>query len=238
MTMNDPGIYTPGIPAQDQDTPPADANAKDKAQQAAGTAADEAKHVAGTAQAEVRQVAQEAKSQVHGLLDEATGQVDDQAKTQRDRLVGMLSSLGDDLERMGSQGEGGLAADLATEAAERVHSISSHLDGREPRDLLDDVRSFARRRPGTFLVGALAAGVVAGRFTRGAKDANDGGSTSPGTATSVPTHAPPYDGGLATPATPTYDAGTAPVTPTYDAGVTAPTQSFDPPDLGVRGDGS
>ena len=48
--------------------------------------------------------------------------------------------------------------------------MGNRLDGREPSQILDDVRAFARRRPGAFLLGALAAGVVAGRITRGAKE--------------------------------------------------------------------
>ena len=186
MSTNPPGGIDPGFsspaPSDSSST-----DAKEKAQQAAGTAADEAKSVAGTAQSEAGQVAQEAKSQVHGLLDQAAGQADDQARTQRDRLVGTLGSLGDDLKGMSAQGGDGLAADLTREVADRVHGLSSHLDGREPRELLDDVRDFARRRPGTFLLGALAAGVVVGRLTRGAKDADSG---SHGSTTSIPAEQP------------------------------------------------
>jgi hypothetical protein len=69
---------------------------------------------------------------------------------------------------------------VAREAADRARGLSSRLEGREPRELLDDVRGFAQRKPGTFLLGALAAGVVAGRLTRGAKAAQ---SSSSGTAT-------------------------------------------------------
>ena len=70
---------------------------------------------------------------------------------------------------MASQGgTSGLAAEVARQAAERARSFSSSIDGREPAELLDDLRGFARRRPGLFLLGALAAGVVAGRLARGA----------------------------------------------------------------------
>lgn len=162
-----------------------------RAQQAAGTAADESKHVAGVARDEAKKVANEAQSQVSHLLNQATSQVEDQSRTQRDRLVETLRSVGDDLDKMATQGEGGIAADLAREGASRARSFSSMLDGREPRDLLDDVRSYARRKPGAFLLGALAAGVVAGRLTRGAKDAREGdsGTSQPvgyGTAAGTP----------------------------------------------------
>jgi hypothetical protein len=152
------------------------ASAKDHAQQAAGTAADESKHVAGVARDEAQKVASEAKSQVGNLVSEATSQVAEQTRTQRDRVVETLRTFGDDLDKMATQSDGGMAADLAREGASRARTLSSRLDGREPNDLLDEVRSFARRRPGTFLLGALAAGVVAGRLTRGAKDGSGGGS--------------------------------------------------------------
>lgn len=161
--------------------------AKEQAKQTAGTAADESKHVAGVAQGEAQKVASEAKSQVHSLVGQATSQVEDQSRTQRDRLVGTLRSFGDDLEKMASQGDDGPATGLARDAADRVRSLSTHLDGREPRELLDDVRDYARRKPGTFLLGALAAGVVAGRLTRGAKDAQSS-SSSGGSQSGVPAY--------------------------------------------------
>ena len=65
----------------------------------------------------------------------------------------------------------GLAAGVAAEVADRARSLSRQLDQREPSEILDDVRRFARQRPGTFLLGALAAGVVVGRLLRGTKDA-------------------------------------------------------------------
>jgi hypothetical protein len=44
--------------------------------------------------------------------------------------------------------------------------VRSYLEG--GANPMDDVRTFARRRPGTFLLVAAAAGVLAGRATRGA----------------------------------------------------------------------
>jgi hypothetical protein len=159
-------------------------SAQEKAQQTASTAADEGKKVAGTAKEEAQNVAAEAKTQARSLLSEATSQVSDQSRTQRDRLVGTLHGVSQDLDRMADQSEGsGVAADLVRQVSQRARTLGDHLDGREPSDLLDDVRQFARRRPGTFLLGALAAGVVAGRVARGAKAAKDG---STGTASFPP----------------------------------------------------
>ena len=73
---------------------------------------------------------------------------------------------------------GGMASDAAREVANRARSFSEQLDGREPTELLDDLRSFARRRPGMFLAGSVIAGVVVGRILRGTRDAAQGSATS------------------------------------------------------------
>lgn len=191
--------------------------AKDQAQQAAGTAADESKHVAGVARDEAQKVASEARSQVSSLMNEATSQVADQTRTQRDRVVETLRTFGDDLDKMATQTDGGMAADLAREGASRARTLSSRLDGREPSDLLDEVRSFARRRPGTFLLGALAAGVVAGRLTRAAKDGTTAaGAGGPRLATE------PVGHGTAA-GTPVAGTGAPLSEPVYPSGADRPT---------------
>jgi hypothetical protein len=151
-----------------------DTSTTERAQQAASTAADESKHVAGVAASEAKGVAGEAVQHARGVVGDAVTQVrdqlDDQGRQQKDRLAGTLSTFGDDLGRMAESGSG-MAADVAQEVAQRVQSFSRHIDGHEPAELLEDVRRFARQRPGTFLLGSLAAGVVVGRLLRGTKDA-------------------------------------------------------------------
>jgi hypothetical protein len=202
-------------------------SAQEKAQNTAATAADESRQVAGTAKQEAQNVAAEAKAQVGGVLDDATRQVAEQSRAQRDRLVGTLHSFSHDLEQMSSQTDGsGLAADLVRQASERARSLGDHMDGREPTELLDDVRAFARRRPGTFLLGALAAGVVAGRLTRGAKAAKDG-SASSASSTGLPATGAPVPPTAYAPVSPVPAPVPAPVpgsaAPTYSApGVATP----------------
>lgn len=135
-----------------------------------GSTTDQAKHAASVASDEAKQVASDVRDQARGLLDETKNQVQDQSRTQRDRLVDTLRTFGDDLDGM-AQDRDGLASGAAREVAQRVRTISERLDGREPSELLDDLRSFARRRPGMFLAGALVSGVVVGRLLRGGRDA-------------------------------------------------------------------
>lgn len=154
---------------------------KDQAEQAATTATAEGKRVAGVAGDEAHKVIDETRQQAQALMDEAVSQLADQSRTQRDRLVETLGTLGTDLDRMAGQADSGLASELVRNAAQRVQTASRRIEGREPAELLDDVRDFARRRPGVFLLGALAAGVVAGRVARGAQKAQ---SSSPSSSSS------------------------------------------------------
>jgi vacuolar-type H+-ATPase subunit H len=138
----------------------------------AGAAADEGKHVAGVAAEEAGSVVADARDQARQLLDETMQQVNEHGSEQRDRLVELLRSLSSDLHQMAESSQSsGVAHSLVRQGAERADELSSRLDGHELTDLVAEVRSFARRRPGAFLLGALAAGVVSGRFARGAKAA-------------------------------------------------------------------
>ncbi|WP_101523145.1 hypothetical protein [Nocardioides houyundeii] len=145
---------------------------------AAGTAKDEASRLAGTTKDEVRSVAEEAKTQARNVMGDARTMVDEQSRTGRDRLVETARTFGQDLEEMADNGPGGMAGDLARQVAGKARELGDRLDGREPSEILEDVRSFARERPGTFLLGALAAGLVFGRVARGAKDASGSDSGS------------------------------------------------------------
>jgi hypothetical protein len=129
--------------------------------------------LAGTAADQGRTVLHEGTAQARHLGRELGHQADEQTRVQKDKAVSGLRSLGDELSGMASgSGQPGLASDLAQTAATTAHDLAGWLDQRDPGRLLDEVRTMARRRPGTFLLGALAAGVVAGRLTRGTVDAN------------------------------------------------------------------
>jgi len=170
---------------QTSGSPSGATGAREKAQDVAGAAANEGRHVVGTAREEAGQVAGEARHQARELFSQVGTQIEEQSREQQQRLAGTVRTFSDDLSDMASD-RSGLATDLTRQAADRARSLATQLEDREPRDLLEEVRGFARRRPGTFLLGALAAGLVAGRFTRAAQAATQeddqpisGGSTLP-----------------------------------------------------------
>ena len=154
-------------------------DAKERAQQAAGTAKEEGAHVAETAKDEAQQVVGEAKEKAADLLSDARSQLDQQSRTQLQALADKLEQLSGEVDSMveGSDVQGQIT-ELARQLSDKTRALSSHLSSREPSDLLEDVRGFARQRPGTFLLGAAAAGILAGRLTRGAKKAHDADSGS------------------------------------------------------------
>jgi len=200
--------------------------AKEQAASVAGTASDKAGQVAGTAKEQAQEVITEATSQVKNLAGELKSQVDEQAGTQRDRIVEQLRSISDDLTQMVQGGEptSGVAAELVGQLNDRVQGAVSFLDGKEPADILSALQGYARRKPGTFLLGSAIAGLLAGRLTRGVREANSD-SSSDGSDRRLTTG---YEASYTTPAYAEIPSSTYPTTvssaggfatgTTYDAG--------------------
>lgn len=142
------------------------ANVKDTALSAGGSVASTAKDQAAT-------VVSEAATQARGLFDQVRGEVSGQATGQLQRVAASLQSMSKELGTMASKSEqSGPVTDLAHEASRRGGEIAHWLENHEPSDVLEEVKSFARRRPVAFLAISFAAGIVAGRITRGAVAAN------------------------------------------------------------------
>lgn len=160
--------------------------AKQEAAGVASTAKDAAGGVVDTAKGEAANVAQEVKLNARQLLTQTKGELTDQAATQQQRVAEGLRSISDELSTMaGASNNGGVAADLVQQAADRSSSVAQWLENRDPGSLLNEVKSFARRRPGAFLLLAAGAGVLAGRLGRGMAD-NASAESTGATATSAP----------------------------------------------------
>jgi len=165
--------------------------AKDQASQLGQSAAESAQHVTEVAKDQASTVAGEAGRQAKDLLRQAQSELADQAGAQQQKVASGLRSIGDELHSMsGHDGDKGVATDLAKQAAGKAHDIAGWLDDREPGQLLSEVRSFARERPGAFLAIALGAGLVSARLARGVAGANSDDDSSSDT-TKPPTMAAP-----------------------------------------------
>lgn len=179
------------------DTSKTDA-AKGEATEVTRHAAGAAQDVAETAKAEAANVAAEVKTNAKDLLYQAKTDLTDQAGTQQQKVAEGLRSISTELHTMArSSDQPGVASDLVRQAAERSSAVASWLDGRDPGSLLDEVKSFARQRPGTFLLLAAGAGVLAGRLSR---SLSAGAPDSAGTASARVTRV--RDTGMAVPPPP------------------------------------
>ncbi|ABS02298.1 F0F1-type ATP synthase membrane subunit b/b' [Kineococcus radiotolerans] len=148
--------------------------AKEQASAVAGTAKEQASAVAGTAVDQAGNVLAEAKDQAVDLFADLRRQLSEQSDAVRDRIAEFLTGAGSELADMAGAGGGsGYATQVVRQVGDRASSWGSHLTNHDSADLLEQTRSFARRKPGTFLLGALLTGVVAGRLTRGAKAHHD-----------------------------------------------------------------
>jgi hypothetical protein len=182
--------------------------AKEEASNLKDTAVDAGKGVASTAKDQAVNVASEAKYQAKSLLSTATSEVQNQASTQQGRLASTLRGYADELQGIGQgSAPSGVMGDLIQQAAAKGSQIAQWLEDREPGDVLEELRRYARRRPVMFLALCGLAGVVAGRITRGAVAANTS-VDSPS-----PARAADYD----------YSTTTAPTTGTVGYEQAAPT---------------
>lgn len=163
--------------------------AQAKAGQVAGEAQAKAGQVAGEAQTHVKEVAGEAQAHAKDLFSQARSEVYDTAGQQQQYLAKSLHGLGDEFGAMVSGSResdvnSGTATRIGEMASERISEFADWLERREPSDVLDEVTRYARRNPGTFMIGAAVIGLVAGRITRSLtddkRDDNSGDDNSSG----------------------------------------------------------
>jgi hypothetical protein len=140
---------------------------KEQGSQTAQHAGQAGRQVAQKATEQGKQVAAEAGHQARGVMDQAQSQLMQQAGEQQQRASSGLRSLGDQLRSAAEGGQPGPANDLIRQASGRIDQLADWLEHREPGQVIDEVRDFARRRPGAFLGGAALAGLLTGRLGHG-----------------------------------------------------------------------
>jgi hypothetical protein len=153
---------------------------KDQAADLGQNAVQAGKHAADTAKEQASAVTAEAARQGKDLARQAQSELAAQASQQQQRLAGSLHALGNELASMASRSENpGVATDLVHQAAGTTRHVASWLEDREPGQLLEDVKTFARQRPGLFIALAAGVGVAAGRLTRGLADGGSDDAPAP-----------------------------------------------------------
>lgn len=165
-------------------TPPVDTGSS--MQGGGGQATEQAKQ-------QSQQLAQQALRQASELANRGTEQAKSQLASQKhnvsQRLTPVQSALRETGHQLKNQGQEPVAG-YAEQAADQVERFSTYLRETDVDEIIDEVRSVARRRPGLFLGSAAAMGFFATRFLKSssgeATSAGDGYSVTP-TATSTAT---------------------------------------------------
>ena len=133
------------------------------------------------AKQQTQQIARQARQQASQLANRGSEQVKSQLANQKhqaaQRMTPLQTALRETAHQLRSQGQDPIAqyADRATDQLER---LSGYLRETDVDEIIDEVRSFARGRPGLFLGGAAALGFLATRFLKSSsqEEQEDGGS--------------------------------------------------------------
>jgi hypothetical protein len=164
------------------------------------TVKDSASTVAGAAGEEARAVARDAGAHAREVVGETKEQLRRQASEQTDRLSTSLRQMSDQIRGMGEgrAAPSGMVSDLTRQLADVTGNVAGRLESGGLDGALDEVKRFARRRPGVFLMAAAGTGFLVGRLLKAAdtgsmidaaKDAMspDNGSRPSGEAAFAPT---------------------------------------------------
>jgi hypothetical protein len=154
--------------------------AQQKATEVGHEAAQAGRQVAQQAASQGKQVAAESGRQARDLVGEASAQAQQQAGAQQKRAADGLRALGTQLQSMAGKSEqDGVAKEVVGRASDAAQQAAGWLEQREPGELVNEVRDYARQHPGTFLAGAAVAGLFVGRLTRGLTAADGGRGDEP-----------------------------------------------------------
>jgi len=153
--------------------------AKASAQEVAGAAASSASQVAGEAKEHARRLTQDALGQAQGLAQQARGEAMGRADEGTRKAAGSLRTLSTQFRALseGRPHEAGPLGDLTRSATDQLSSFAQRLDEGGVENLMQDVRRFARRRPGMFLLACAGAGFVAGRVARAERSVHSADSS-------------------------------------------------------------
>lgn len=151
--------------------------ARDEGVEVAQHAREAAGQVGSTVAEQAAQVRRETADQARHVVRDVRERVAAEAESQAQRVSKQLGRIADELGEMArSAPSDSMSAGAIRSAADTSRQAARFLDERGAQGLLDSARDYARRKPGTFLLGAAVAGFLVGRV---AKSATGGGQAQP-----------------------------------------------------------
>jgi hydroxypyruvate isomerase len=126
--------------------------------QVGSTVGEQAAHV-------TRETADQARHVVRDVRERVAAEAEEQAV----RVSKQLGRIADELGEMaGAAPSSSMTAGAIRSAADTSRQAARFLDERGAQGLLESARDYARRKPGTFLLGAAVAGFLVGRVAKSA----------------------------------------------------------------------
>jgi hypothetical protein len=121
----------------------------------------------GASDAQKESIVDQAKGVVSSGLANAKEGVSHQLDVRKDKAIGTIDEVANAVRRTGeSLDSSGPIPELAERAANGMNKVARFFESSELTDVVGSVERFARREPALFLGGALALGLVAGRFLK------------------------------------------------------------------------
>ena len=125
-------------------------------------------------------VTQDAKARALGVTHDVRRELETQGEDQARRLASSLRDAGRQLHDMADGAEPGPLSDGTRQLAGGTERLASRLEEGGIHGVADDLRAFARRRPGVFLLAAGATGFLLTRMLRHAQGIGAGPDPQPG----------------------------------------------------------
>ncbi|MFJ8470029.1 hypothetical protein [Streptomyces swartbergensis] len=99
----------------------------------------------------------------------------EEVEGQTRRAAGTVRRWADDLaELAGNAPDDSPTRSLVSQVADGGHQAADYLDDHGAQGMAEDLKGFARRRPGAFLAGAALAGFAVGRMAKAGSKAQSG----------------------------------------------------------------
>lgn len=153
-----PTTYTPDRPASEERTRPDAQHVADQAKETLAKEARDARDRLSSAGKGIRDKAGSLGSTFTSVLSE-------QAEHRKSEVAEGLRSLADTMRHAADEREGqALPGQFVHEAAAQLDRLSGLLEDNSIRQMSDQVRSFSRENPATFMAGCLFAGLAVGRL--------------------------------------------------------------------------
>jgi hypothetical protein len=113
------------------------------------------------------EIGRQVKYEADHVVSELRTKAHEEANEQTHRAAGALRGVAQQLESMAEEtSEQGKVVELARQGAGQIERLAEHLDREGMDGVVNDIKGFARRRPGVFLAAGFGLGMALGRLLR------------------------------------------------------------------------